>query len=86
MKMTRSLGGADALLEVHRGAALLVHDADLQRVAREAERVLDAAEQLDGERDLLGAVHLRLDDVDAAGAAVAVVATALQVVHRRTAR
>ena len=36
----------------------------------EPQRVLDAVEQLVGEGDLLGPVHLRLDDVDRAGAAV----------------
>ena len=63
-------GGFDAGLEVDRGAALLVHDADLEGVLRQAEHVLDAAEQLTGERDLVGSVHLGLDDVDGAGAAV----------------
>ena len=73
--------GADALLQVDGGAALLVHDADLERVARQAERVLDAVEQLVGEGDLLGPVHLRFDDVDRAGAAVAERCPPLQVVH-----
>ena len=41
----------------------------LMVLRRQAEHVLDAVEQLDGEGDLLGAVHLRLDDVDRAGAA-----------------
>ena len=41
MKNTRDLRGADALLEVDGGAPLLVHDADLEGVARQAEHVLD---------------------------------------------
>ena len=44
---------------------------DLHGVARQAESVLDAGEELVGEGDLVGPVHLRLDDVDRAGAAVA---------------
>ena len=61
----------DARLQVDRGAPLLVHDAHLQRVAREAQHVLDAREDRVGECHLLGAVHLRLDDIDRAGPAVA---------------
>ena len=71
MNTTRSAAALMQAFEVDGGAALLVHDADLDRVLRQAEHVLDAAEQLDGERHLVGAVHLRLDDVDRAGAAVA---------------
>jgi hypothetical protein len=40
---TRLLGSADALLEVDRGAALLVHDAHLHGVALAGRRLLDAA-------------------------------------------
>ncbi len=40
-------------------------------VLRQAQQLLDAAKQLVGERHFGGAVHLGLDDVDAAGAAVA---------------
>ena len=42
MKTDAVAGGADAFLEVDGGAALLVHDADLDGVAGEAEGVLDA--------------------------------------------
>ena len=49
----------------------------------QAERLLDGGEQLDGERDLVRAVLLGLDDVDAAGARVGVPAAAAQVVQRR---
>ena len=41
--------GVDAGLEVGRGAAFLVHDAHLQRVARQAQDVLDAGEQRVGQ-------------------------------------
>ena len=70
--------------EVDRGATFLVHDADLDGVVRQAQDVLDPAEQLAGERHLLGAVHLRLDDVDRTGPAVAqraVAVAAAQAVH-----
>ena len=63
--------GANALLQVHGRAAFLVHDADLQRVRGQAERLLDGGEQLDRQRDFRGPVVLRLHDVHAAGAAVA---------------
>ena len=74
-------GRPDAFLEIDRGAPLLVHDADLERVAGKAERVLGAVEQLVGEGDFLGPVHLGLDDVDRAGAAVPEAGIALDVVH-----
>ncbi len=40
------LGGADAFLEVDRGAPLLVHDAHLESTAIKAEHVLHTGEQL----------------------------------------
>ena len=82
MKMTRGLRGADALGEVHGGAPLLVHDADLDGVAGEPEGVLHPLEQLDGGGGLLRAVELRLDDVDAALAAVRKGSAAVEVVLR----
>ena len=42
MNTTRSLRRMDARFEVRRGAPLLVHDADLDCVARETEQVFDA--------------------------------------------
>ena len=41
--------------EVQRGAPLLVHQADLERVRREPEEFLHPAEERDGERHLLRA-------------------------------
>ena len=70
MKHTRSEAACDAGHEIGAGAALLVHDAHLHRVLREFEHRLDAAEDLVGEGDLVGPVHLRLDDIERAGAAV----------------
>src|SRR6476619_1669740 len=75
----------DAGLEIDRGAAFLVHHADLESVFGQRKHLLDAAEQLTGQRDLVGAVHLRLDDIDRTGAAVADLAAALEVVNREQA-
>ena len=78
------LRGADALLEVERGAPLLVHDAHLERVARAGRaRPRSRPNSSSANADLLRPVHLRLDDVDGAGAAVAHGGrSALQVVQR----
>ena len=56
-------GGVDAGLEVGRGAPLLVHDAELDRAAAQPEQVLDGREEIVGEADLVGSVHLRLHGV-----------------------
>ncbi|MNQ53152.1 hypothetical protein D3C85_671850 [compost metagenome] len=72
----------DAGLEVDRGTTLLVHDPDFQGVAWQAQHVFDATEQLVGERRFFRAVHLRLHDVDRAGAGVFARGVAVQVVHR----
>ena len=50
-----------------------------------AEHLLDRGEQVAGQRHLVGAVHLRLDDVDRAGAAVLGLRAALEVVDREQA-
>ncbi|MNQ48223.1 hypothetical protein D3C85_620950 [compost metagenome] len=71
-------GGGDAGLEVDAGAPLLVHDAHLQGVARQLQEVFDTAEQLVGEGHFERAVHLRLDDVDAAAARVAAALEVMQ--------
>ena len=82
MNTTRSRRGADARLQVDGGAPLLVHDAHLERVARQRQHVLDAGEQLVGEGHFVRPVHLRLDDIDRARAAVAQRRAAAQVVQR----
>ena len=64
-------GGADAVLEVHRGPALLIHDAHLQRVAGEVQRILHPGEELIGPGHFLRPVHFRLHDIDAAMARIA---------------
>ncbi|OIQ72308.1 hypothetical protein GALL_460670 [mine drainage metagenome] len=78
-------GLLDAGLEVHGGAAILVHDADLHGVFRQRQHLFDPGEQFAGKPDLVGAVHLRLDDIDRAGAAVAHLRVALEIVDREQA-
>ncbi|MNV16865.1 hypothetical protein D3C71_1076360 [compost metagenome] len=63
--------GGDAGLEVDGRAALFVHDAELHGAVGQAQQLLDAAEQLGRKADFGRAVHLGLDDVDAALAGVA---------------
>src|SRR5438445_617880 len=60
----------DAGLEVDRGASLFVHDADLDGVLGQRQHLLDPGEQLARQRHLVGAVHLRLHDVNRSGTAV----------------
>ena len=74
-------GSLDAGLEVDRGATLLVHDPDFQGVALHAQQVFHTAKQLGGEGHFLGAMHLRLDDVDRAGAGVLARGVAIEVVQ-----
>ena len=83
MKATRLLGGGNTGFQVDAGAALFVHDAELDGADLQAQHLLDAGEQLGGKRHLSGAVHLGLDDVDRALARVAngVFLGAGQVVH-----
>ena len=64
-------GPSDALLEPERRAALLVHDPHLESALHQAEGLLHPAEQLAGQGDFVGAVHLGLDDVDRTGRRVA---------------
>ena len=71
----------DAGRQIGRGAPLLVHDADLQGVFGQAQDGLDRGEEVDGDRHLVRPVHLRLDDIDRAGAAVLEGAPPLQVVN-----
>ena len=63
-------GPGDPELITVRGRRLLAH-ADVGAGVLSPEQRLDAGEQLDREGDLVRPVHLRLDDVDRAAAAVA---------------
>jgi hypothetical protein len=78
-------GSGDAGLEVDAGAAFFVHDAQLHGAVGQAQHLLDAAEQFAGKGHLGRAVHLGLDDVDAASSREltdATLAVVLQVVQR----
>ncbi len=67
--------------QIGRGAALLVHHPDLDRVPRQPQQVLDRVEQGVGEGALLRPVHLGFDDIDRAFPAVADGPEALEVVQ-----
>ena len=71
---------ADAFLEVDRRAALLVHDADLHGERGQAQCLLDAGEERDGEGHLVGPMHLRLHDIHGARAGVHAAALGADVV------
>ena len=72
--------------EVHRGAAFLVHNADLEGMSAKPQRVFHPQKQLIGQRHLLRAVQLGLDDIDRARAAVAVAAIAQDIMFGRERR
>ena len=71
----------DAGLEVGAGATLLVHNAQLHRIARQTQDVLDHIEQAHSQGDLVGPMHFRLHHID--GASRAVAAGALEIMQRR---
>ncbi len=77
---------ADAFFEIDRGAALFVHDADLECVALQPKGVFHALKQLDRGRDFFGPVEFGLDDVDAPGCAVAHISASFEVVDRSQCR
>ena len=71
----------DAGGEIGGCAAFLVHHADLDRVAGQGQQILDGVEQPVGESGLVGAVHLRLDDIDGSRGAVAEAAQPFDVIE-----
>ena len=71
MNTMRSARRLDAGGEVDGGAPLLVHDAHFHRVARKHRAGPRRGEQIVGEGDFVGPMHLRLHDIDRARAAVA---------------
>ena len=86
MKQMRFGGALDAGLEVDGGAPLLVHDADLHACSAGRPSIFSTrSKSSQVERDLVRAVHLRLDDIDRAGAAVLDLGVALEVVDREQA-
>ncbi len=78
-----AFGRVNTGLQVDAGAALFVHDAELDGAAWQAQHFFNAREQFVGKSDFSRAVHLRFDDVNRAFAGVAnrVFGAALQVVH-----
>ena len=75
--------GADAFHEIDARAALFVHDAHLQRVARQPSSSSTAANSSLGKCHLFGSVHLWFDDVDRSCARIAHAApAAAQIVER----
>ena len=75
-------GGVNACGKVRAGATFFVHYADLDSVAGKAQYIFDSVEKVVGERGFFWAVHLWLNDVDAACAAVTVRAKPLEVMQR----
>ena len=73
--------GVDTGFQVNCGATLLVHDADLQAEARQAQCILYTTEKFVGECHLFRPVHLRLHDIHGAFGAVLELAIALHVVN-----
>ena len=63
-------GNTNAFFQVQGRAALFIHDADLERVALEPQCLFNAGEQVNRKLDFFRAMHLRLYDVDTAGAGV----------------
>ena len=76
----------DAFGKVDCRAAFFIHYANLDRIGLELEHVFNSSEQRVGKRDLVGAVHLRFDDIDATGATVGLHALATAVGHRASRR
>jgi hypothetical protein len=71
MKATRLLAAAMQAFRLTDGAALFVHDAQLDGAVLQTQHLFDAAEQLGGKAYFGRAVHLGLDDVDRALARIA---------------
>ncbi len=76
-----ALGRRDAVHQIDAGAALLIHDAHLQRQGGQAQHGLDRAEQLVGEGHLVRAVHLGPHHIDRACRTVARLGRTTQVVQ-----
>ena len=74
-----SLRYPDTLFQVDRGPAFLVHDANLDGQALQAQGVFHPLEQFNRCRDLFRAMQFGFDDVDGTGTAVPEPAVAQQV-------
>ena len=75
-----TLDRPNAFLEVHGGATFFVHQAELDRVRGEAQDLFNSTEDLVGECGFVGSVHLRLYDIDRAGARVLVTVGFVEIV------
>ena len=64
------LGGTYCFLQVHRGAAFLIHDPHLDGVRLHTEQHLDPSKQLGSECYLFRTVHFRLDHIHGSGAGI----------------
>jgi hypothetical protein len=73
--------GVNAGGKVRAGAAFFVHYADLDGVAGKAKHIFDSVEKVVGEGGFFWAVHLWLNDIDAACAAVTSVSKSFEVMQ-----
>ena len=64
------LGGCDAGLEVHRGAAFLIHNAHLQRGARQAQRSLHLTKKRIGPGHFFRPMHFGLHNIHVTSARI----------------
>ena len=76
------LGRCDTGLQVHGGAASLIHDAHLQRGALQAQRIFHAGEQRIRPSHFFRPMHFGLHDVNAAGARIQPLAA--NIMHRNS--
>ncbi len=60
-------GRADTFLQIDSRATLLIHDADLHRVQRQPQCLLDHREGFIGKCNFFRAMHLGLDDINRPG-------------------
>jgi hypothetical protein len=74
---------AHAGAQIDRGAPLLVHDADLDRMGRKAQCRFHPREQQVGKSDLGWAMHLGLDDIHAAGPRISQALDLLEIMQGR---
>ncbi len=72
---------ANAGGEIHRCAALFVHDAHFHGVARQAQHILDARKNFIRERNLIRPVHFGFDDINGTRTRIADRTSAAQIVH-----
>ena len=74
--------GTDTLCEINGSASLLIHDADLERIGRKLEQLLDATKKGVRKSNFMRAMHLRFNDVDTSFTAVRLHPFAAAIRHR----